>query len=162
MKRLIIGTLEVFSHGLIILFLLAGLVLGYEAGDLIGAVVGVVAAFLLSVMIFGLLFIALDISESLREIRELLQNRRPTAAQEAPAPATSRASSTRPETTAPTEPGATPAPTESARPAVSHDPYPYSVRIGDIEIRHNNREFVVGDKIFSSLEEAKAFIQTGT
>ncbi len=94
MKRLIIGTLEVFSHGLIILFLLAGLGLGYQAGDLIGAVVGLVAAFLLSVMIFGLVFIALDISETLREIRKLLQNGKPTAAQAAQTPANSRASST--------------------------------------------------------------------
>ncbi len=162
MKRLIIGTLEVFSHGLIILFLLAGLVLGYEAGDLIGAVVGLVTAFLLSVMIFGFLFIALDMSETLHEILKLLQNRKPTAAQATPALATSPASSTRRETTTPTAPGATPAPTEAAGPAVSREPYPYSVRIGDTEIRHNNREFVVGDKKFSSLEEAKAYLQAGT
>jgi len=48
-------------------------------GGFLGAVGGLIAAFLLSVSIFGFLFIALDIRETLREILKLLKDRKPTS-----------------------------------------------------------------------------------
>ena len=36
--------------------------------------------------------------------------------------------------------------------------HPFSVTYNDKTIMHNNKEFVVGDRTFSSLEAAKTFI----
>ena len=85
MKRLIVRTLEMFSVVAIILILVIGLGVGYARGNTEGAIVGLIIAFLLSVMTFGALFILLEMNQSLREIRDLLQkgNSLPTSSDSA-------------------------------------------------------------------------------
>ncbi len=73
MKRLIVGSIEILSLVLIAIFLLIGLIGGYQSGDVLGAILGVIISFAFSVVIFGALFILLEMSDSLRAIRQLLE-----------------------------------------------------------------------------------------
>ncbi len=73
MKRLIVGSIEILSLVLIAIFLLIGLIGGYQSGDVLGAITGVIISFAFSVVIFGALFILLEMSDSLRAIRQLLE-----------------------------------------------------------------------------------------
>lgn len=76
-KRLIIGALDVLSSLLAVLMLLAGTVIGGRAGAVEGAaIVGAVAGFLISFVVvmimFGTLFLLLEINGNLRAIRTAL------------------------------------------------------------------------------------------
>lgn len=73
MKRLIVGSIEILSMILIAIFLLMGLIMGYAGGEILGSLVGVVVSFAFSVVVFGALFILLEMSEALRAIRQLLE-----------------------------------------------------------------------------------------
>ena len=42
--------------------------------DMMGALLGIIIAFFISVMTFGVLFIALEANQNLRDIRSLLEN----------------------------------------------------------------------------------------
>ena len=74
MKRLIVGSIEILSLVLIAIFLLIGLIGGYQAGDVLGALIGVIVSFAFSVVIFGALFTLLEMSDALRAIRQLLED----------------------------------------------------------------------------------------
>ena len=74
MKRLIVGSIEILSLVLIAIFLLMGLVGGYQAGGVLGALIGIIVSFAFSVVIFGALFILLEMSDALRAIRQLLED----------------------------------------------------------------------------------------
>jgi hypothetical protein len=70
MKRFIVEVLEKSSIVLLVLVLLAGLIAGYAAGNVLGAIVGLIAATVIAVMTFGILFVLLEMNESLRAIRQ--------------------------------------------------------------------------------------------
>jgi hypothetical protein len=78
MKRLIVGSIEALSTIVILLMLLGGLIGGMEQGHyagnaLLGAVVGLAMAFAAAVLVFGVLFILLEMNENLRAIRAALE-----------------------------------------------------------------------------------------
>ncbi len=77
MKRMIVELLEKFSIGLVGLLLLVGLIAGYAAGGVGVAIVGLIVAFLIAVLFFGILFIQLEMNESLRAIRKTLEKPQP-------------------------------------------------------------------------------------
>lgn len=70
MKRFIVEVLEKSSIVLLFLVLLVGLIAGYATGDVLGAIVGLIAAAVIAVMTFGVLFVLLEMNESLRAIRQ--------------------------------------------------------------------------------------------
>jgi hypothetical protein len=70
MKRFIVEVLEKSSLVLLVLVLLVGLIAGYATGGVLGAIVGLIAAALIAVMTFGVLFVLLEMNESLRAIRQ--------------------------------------------------------------------------------------------
>jgi hypothetical protein len=74
MKQLIVQSLEKLSTACVVVLLLAGLIIGYQMADATGAIVGLVIAFFISVVTFGMLFIALEANQNLRDIRSLLQS----------------------------------------------------------------------------------------
>jgi hypothetical protein len=76
MKRFIVEVLEKSSMVLLVLVLLVGLVAGYVSGDILGAIVGLIAAAVLAVMTFGVLFVLLEMNESLRVIRQQVEGGR--------------------------------------------------------------------------------------
>ena len=73
MKRLIVGSIEILSFILIVIFVLAGLISGFQGGGAVGAVAGFIVSFAAAVVVFGALFILLEMNESLRAIRRLLE-----------------------------------------------------------------------------------------
>jgi membrane associated rhomboid family serine protease len=70
MKRFIVEVLEKSSIVLLFLVLLVGLIAGYATGGFLGAIVGLIAAAVIGVMTFGVLFVLLEMNESLRAIRQ--------------------------------------------------------------------------------------------
>jgi hypothetical protein len=70
MKRFIVEVLEKSSIVLLCLVLLVGLIAGYASGGAIGAIVGLIGAAVIGVMTFGVLFVLLEMNESLRAIRQ--------------------------------------------------------------------------------------------
>ncbi len=73
MKRIIVGTLDKIAVAAVILLLLAGLVIGWDAGEEVGAIGGLIVAFGVSVVIFGALFILLEMNASLLSILNILE-----------------------------------------------------------------------------------------
>jgi chromate transport protein ChrA len=78
MKRLIAQSLDMLSTVLVVVILVRGLIGGYQMGGAVGALIGLVAAFLMSVLVFGALFTLLDMAESLRTMRGLIEQQRRT------------------------------------------------------------------------------------
>lgn len=76
MKRFIVEVLEKSSMVLLVLVLLIGLIAGYATGDVLGAIVGLIAATVIAVMTFGVLFVLLEMNESLRAIRQQVEGER--------------------------------------------------------------------------------------
>ena len=87
MKRLIIRSIQALSTIIIVLMLasgiLSGAATGYEAGyslpalwAVLGAIVGLIVAYVVACLVFGALFILIDMDDSLRAIRELLERER--------------------------------------------------------------------------------------
>ncbi len=76
MKRFIVEVLEKSSIVLLCLVLLVGLIAGYASGGAIGAIVGLIGAAVIGVMTFGVLFVLLEMNESLRAIRQQVEGGR--------------------------------------------------------------------------------------
>jgi hypothetical protein len=76
MKRFIVEVLEKSSIVLLFLVLLVGLIAGYASGGAIGAIVGLIGAAVIGVMTFGVLFVLLEMNESLRAIRQQVEGGR--------------------------------------------------------------------------------------
>ncbi|WP_019013150.1 hypothetical protein [Elioraea tepidiphila] len=76
MQRFILEVLEKSSMVLLVLVLLVGLIAGYTTGGVIGAIVGLIAATVIGVMTFGVLFVLLEMNESLRAIRQQVEGGR--------------------------------------------------------------------------------------
>lgn len=71
MKRVVVGVLDAISSVAFVVFLVVSVVGGYLQGGAIGAIMGLI----LPVVIFGLLFIQLEMNENLRAIRQQLEAR---------------------------------------------------------------------------------------
>ncbi len=77
MKRLIVGSMEMFSTLTIIVLIIGGSIAGFTIGHqghnpllaLVGALLGFATAFIVSVLTFGVLFTLLEINEHLAAIR---------------------------------------------------------------------------------------------
>ena len=150
MKRLVVGSLELFCTIFAIGLLVVGTVYGYDIGintkigGIGGALIGLLMAFGVSVLTFGAIFTLLEINESLRDIRRLLTGRRSEperAPQPDAGPATPRV---------PSRPSSAP----------SRDRFPFFVKIGGVTIRHNYIEYMVFDRTFTTMEEAQAFAKS--
>ncbi len=75
MKDLIINSLEVLCKIGVLLLLIAGAGLGGSTGNPYMAIAGLVLAFIASIIIFGLLFLLIDINDNIREIKYLLEKK---------------------------------------------------------------------------------------
>ena len=69
MKDLIINSLEVLCKIGVVLLLIAGTGFGILMGNPYIAIAGLVLAFIVSVVVFGLLFLLIDINDNLRALR---------------------------------------------------------------------------------------------
>lgn len=76
MKRLIVRTLEVLSSVIIVIMWVSGAVGGYGAAPAagvdpwLGALGGLLGAFVFSSLLFGFLFVLLEMNENMRAIRQ--------------------------------------------------------------------------------------------
>jgi TRAP-type C4-dicarboxylate transport system permease small subunit len=82
MKRFIVKCVEIVSYIGFFAFIIAGASGGYQrVSDLGGAkpvwgiVLGAILGFVLAVIVFGVLFLLLDIADNTRRTRELLERR---------------------------------------------------------------------------------------
>jgi hypothetical protein len=75
-KRFIVDVLEKSGMVLLVLLLLIGLIAGYATGKVIGAIGGLITAAVIAVMTFGVLFVLLEMNESLRAIRQQVEGGR--------------------------------------------------------------------------------------
>jgi hypothetical protein len=75
MKDLIINSLELLCKIGVVLLLVCGAGVGVLTGNPYMAVAGLVIAFISSVIVFGLLFLLIDINDNIREIRYLLDKK---------------------------------------------------------------------------------------
>ena len=73
MKDLIINSLELLCKIGVCLLLLSGVGAGLLTGNPFIAILGLVVAFVVSVLIFGLLFLLIDINDNMRAIRYQLE-----------------------------------------------------------------------------------------
>ena len=69
MKDLIINSLELLCTIGVVLLLLAGVIGGALTGNPFVAIAGLLIAFILSTIIFGILFLLIDINDNLRALR---------------------------------------------------------------------------------------------
>jgi len=69
MKDLIINSLELLCKIGVILLLACGVGAGVLVGNPFIALAGLVLAFIISVVVFGLLFLLIDINDNIRELR---------------------------------------------------------------------------------------------
>ena len=158
MKRLIVRLLEGLSIIIAGILLLVGFLVGREMGQNVGApiegaIVGLIVALVVDVLIFGALFIFLEMNESLREIVKILKSQsrgipRPTISA-SPSRVSDVTSDERPPADSDTTPrGAT----------MSTASYPFSFVHKGKTVHHNNKIFVVDEKEFQNAAEAKQYI----
>jgi hypothetical protein len=69
MKDLIINSLELLCKIGVVLLLLSGAVGGALTGNPFVAIAGLVVAFIASTIIFGILFLLIDINDNMRALR---------------------------------------------------------------------------------------------
>ena len=69
MRDLIINSLEVLCKIGVFIMIVAGTLAGLWTGNPFVAIAGFVLSFLLSVIIFGIIFLLIDINHNLRELR---------------------------------------------------------------------------------------------
>ena len=75
MKDLIINSLELLCKIGVVLLLISGTGFGLMTGNPYIAIAGLVIAFIASTIIFGLLFLLIDINDNMRAIRYELEKR---------------------------------------------------------------------------------------
>jgi uncharacterized membrane protein len=82
MKDLIINSLEVLCKFGVVLVTGAGLGIGVMTGNPFVAIAGMVLAFIASVIVFGIVFLLIDINDNMRQLRyqvEKNSEHKPTA-----------------------------------------------------------------------------------
>jgi uncharacterized membrane protein len=77
MRQMITKSLELICQIAIVVFLLGGLISGWQWGGFFGAIGGLIGAFIFSVTFFGALFVLLDISDHTRRTAEALEKKGP-------------------------------------------------------------------------------------
>ncbi|MDZ7645558.1 MAG: hypothetical protein U5K76_15850 [Woeseiaceae bacterium] len=77
MRRLFSKSLDIISQIAIVLILISGLIGGWQAGGILGGVGGLIGGFIISTVIFGALFIFMDISDYTRRTAEALERQNP-------------------------------------------------------------------------------------
>ena len=80
MKRFIVRCVEVFSYLGFFAFVIGGASGGYQRVEdlggikpVFGALLGAIIGFVLAIIVFGMLFLLLDIADNTRRTRELLE-----------------------------------------------------------------------------------------
>ncbi len=73
MKDLIINSLELLCKIGVFLLLMLGLGMGVLTGNPFVAIAGLVIAFIVSTVIFGLLFLLIDINDNIRQLRYVVE-----------------------------------------------------------------------------------------
>jgi len=73
MKDLIINSLELLCKIGVVLLLVSGLGAGLLTGNPFVAIAGLVLAFIVSTVIFGLLFLLIDINDNIRKLRYVVE-----------------------------------------------------------------------------------------
>jgi len=76
MRNMITKSLELICQIAIVVFVLGGLIGGWNAGGFLGGIAGLIGAFLFSVVFFGALFVLLEIAENTRRTAEALERQR--------------------------------------------------------------------------------------
>ncbi len=69
MKDLIINSLEVLCKIGVVLMIVSGTAFGLMTGNPFVAIAGLVTSFIASTIVFGLLFLLIDINDNLRALR---------------------------------------------------------------------------------------------
>lgn len=77
MRRLFSRSLDIISQIAIVLILVSGLIGGWQAGGFLGGIAGLVGGFVVSTVIFGALFVFMDISDHTRRTAEALERQNP-------------------------------------------------------------------------------------
>ena len=75
MRRLIVNTLELLCNVAIVLILLMSTIQGANTGGFMGAIFGLIGGFIFSVLVFGALFVLMDIADHTRRSADALQSR---------------------------------------------------------------------------------------
>lgn len=73
MRNMITKSLEIICQIAIVVFVLGGLIAGWNQGGFFGAIGGLIGSFLVSVVFFGALFVLLEISDNTRRAAEALE-----------------------------------------------------------------------------------------
>lgn len=75
MKHFVIQFLDKLSIVLFVLLVLAGFGMGYQQSGIAGAILGLLGSFLAGALMFGALFILLEMNENLRAIRKATESK---------------------------------------------------------------------------------------
>ena len=75
MKHLVVQFLEKGAVACLVVILIVGFIVGYGVHGFGTALLGVIFAFVLSVPAFGVLFLLLEMNESLRAMRKALDSK---------------------------------------------------------------------------------------
>ena len=73
MRDLIVNSLELLCKIGVFLFIIAGTGAGILTGNPYAVICGLVASFIISTIVFGLLFLLIDINDNIRAVRYLLE-----------------------------------------------------------------------------------------
>ena len=73
MRNMITKSLELICQVAIVVFVLGGLIAGWNEGGFFGAIAGLIGSFLVSVVFFGALFVLLEIADNTRRTAEALE-----------------------------------------------------------------------------------------
>ncbi len=73
MKALIVNSLELICKIGIFVFAFMGVVSGWSGGGIMGAIAGLLLSFVVSTILFGFLFVLIEMNENTRAIRSLLE-----------------------------------------------------------------------------------------
>ncbi len=75
MRRFITKSLEVLSFVVIALIVLGSSIGGANSGGFVGFIVGFIGGAVMSIVIFGALFVLMDIADNTRRMAELLEQK---------------------------------------------------------------------------------------
>lgn len=75
MKHLVVQFLEKGAMACLVVVLIVGFIVGYGANGFGTALLGLILAFVLAVPVFGVLFLLLEMNDSLRAMRKAAEGR---------------------------------------------------------------------------------------
>ncbi|NCQ35684.1 hypothetical protein GW813_11575 [bacterium] len=77
MRKLIMKAFDIFCQVGVVLLLLGGVISGYSGKGIGGAILGLVGAAILSVILFGVLFVLMEIRDNTARSAQLLADMEP-------------------------------------------------------------------------------------